>query len=562
VTQTVDAITLEVVRNRLEAIVEEMGVTMLKTAHSPIFYESKDYSVALFSLDAELLAMGQFIPHHQGGMAAALSAVTDIYPVETMEQGDVYLINDSYLGGTHTQDFNVLSPIFVEGQPICFAGCIAHQMDIGGMVAGGYAPTAREIYQEGIRFPGIKLFERGEPREDVMRLIMRNVRLPEQQKGDLLGQVAALRVAWLRVPELVARHGIERFREICVDLLDVTERRVRAEIERLPDGVYEVVDRHDHDGNTDRVYSMQLTMTVSGSEVTFDFTGTDEQAPGFVNASFWNTRASTIASLMLFLDPEIPRNHGFFRPLTITAPEGTLLNPRYPGPVSGSTTECGGRVYDLCLRALSLADPERGIGTWSMMWAGLAFDGTHPRTAKRFIHWVLDGLGTGGGARAGEDGWNASNIAASNCLIPNVEVEEETYPCRYLRRELKADSGGAGRRRGGLALETEIMVEVDCNVTAFTSRAAGNEPQGIFGGLPGAPSVVAVRTPGGDEERLPQKFVDHPLQASSTVVLRACGGGGYGDPQEREDELCAADLAAELVTRDGLAAYGRADLSG
>ena len=175
-------------------------MTMLKTAHSPIFYESKDYSVALFSLDAELLAMGQFIPHHQGGMAAALQAVIDIYPVETMEQGDVYLINDSYLGGTHTQDFNVLSPIFVEGQPICFAGCIAHQMDIGGMVAGGYAPTAREIYQEGIRFPGIKLFERGEPREDVMRLIMRNVRLPEQQKGDLLGQVAALRVAWLRVP--------------------------------------------------------------------------------------------------------------------------------------------------------------------------------------------------------------------------------------------------------------------------------------------------------------------------------------------------------------------------
>jgi N-methylhydantoinase B len=175
---------------------------------------------------------------------------------------------------------------------------------------------------------------------------------------------------------------------------------------------------------------------------------------------------------------------------------------------------------------------------------------------------VLDGLGTGGGARRDEDGWNASNIAASNCLIPNVEIEEETYPCRYLRRELKADSGGAGRRRGGLALETELMIEVDCSVTAFTSRAAGNEPQGIFGGAPGAPSVVAVRTPDGAEERLPQKFVDHALRAGSTVILRACGGGGYGDPQEREDDLCAADLAAGFVTPEGLAPYGRADLDG
>jgi N-methylhydantoinase B len=430
-------------------------------------------------------------------------------------------------------------------------------MDIGGMVAGGYTPTAREIYQEGIRFPGIKLFERGQPREDVMRMIMRNVRLPEQQKGDLLGQVAALRVAWLRVPELVARHGVERFRTICADLLDITERRVRAEIERLPDGVYEVVDYHDHDGNTDRLYRMQLTMTVRGSNILFDFTGTDEQASGFINASFWNTRASTIASMMLFLDPEIPRNHGFFRPLTITAPEGTLLNPTYPAPVSGSTTECGGRVYDLCLRALSLAHPENGIGTWSMMWAGLAFDGVHPRTGKRFIHWVLDGLGTGGGARSNEDGWSASNIAASNCLIPNVEIEEETYPCRYIRRELKADSGGAGRRRGGLALETEIMVEVDCNVTAFTSRGAGNEPTGIFGGAPGTHSIIAVRDPDGVDAGLPQKFVDHPLRAGGTVVLRACGGGGYGDPLDREDELCDADLGAGFVTEEGLAAYGR-----
>jgi N-methylhydantoinase B len=560
VAPAVDAITLEVVRNRLEAIVEEMGVTMLKTAHSPIFYESKDYSVALFSLDAELLAMGQFIPHHQGGMAAALDAILAIYPVDSMAEGDVYLINDSYLGGTHTQDFNVLSPIFVDGIPVCFAGCIAHQMDVGGMVAGGYTPTAREIFQEGIRFPGIKLFDKGRPCDDVMRMIKRNVRLPDQQMGDLLGQVAALRVAWLRVPDLVRRYGSDRFRGICADILDITERRVRAEIEKLPNGAFEVIDYHDHDGNTPTVYTMKLTMTVDDSEITFDFAGTDPEAPGFINASFWNTRASTIASMMLFLDPEIPRNHGFFRPLTVMAPEGTLLNPRYPAPVSGSTTECGGRVYDLCLRALSLANGEKGIGTWSMMWAGLAFDGIHPRSGRRFIHWVLDGLGTGGGARAHEDGWNASNIAASNCLIPNVEMEEETYPCRYLRRELKADSGGAGRFRGGLALETELMIEVDCNVTAFASRVV-HPPQGIYGGGPGGPAVVTIRDADGNDRDLEQKFVDQPIKAGETVVLRACGGGGYGDPLERTDAAILDDLAAGFVTEEGLAAYGRAGLA-
>jgi N-methylhydantoinase B len=407
-----------------------------------------------------------------------------------------------------------------------------------------------------VRFPGIKLFERGELREDVMRLIMRNVRLPEQQKGDLLGQVAALRVAWLRVPDLVRRYGSDQLMRICANLLDVTEQRVRAELERLPDGVYEVVDSIDHDGNNDRVYQMQVAMTIDGSDVTFDFTGTAEQAPGFINASFWNTRASCIASLMLFLDPEIPRNHGFFRPMSVIAPEGTLLNPRYPAPVSGSTTECGGRVYDLCLRALSLADPENGIGTWSMMWLGVAFDGIHPRTGNRFIHWMLDGLGTGGGGRIAEDGWNASSIAASNCLIPNVEMEEETYPCRYLRRELKTDSGGAGRFRGGLALETELMVEVDCNVTAFASRVV-DPPKGIFGGEPGMPAVVAVRGRDGTERRLPQKFVDQPIAAGETVVLRACGGGGYGDPLERSDDAVRADLAAGFVSDAGLAAYGR-----
>ena len=547
-TRTSDAISLEVLHNRLEAIVEEMGITMLKSAHSPIFYESKDYSVSLFTPAGELLAMGQYIPHHQGGMYAALGAVREIYPPDTMSSGDVYLINDSYLGGTHTADFNVFSPIFVEDELVAYAGCVAHQMDTGGMTPGGYCPSATEVYQEGIRFPGVKLADRGKLCDDILRTITRNVRLPDQQRGDLLGQLAALRVAMRAVPATVARYGAAEFVALCGHLLDLTERRVRAEIAALPDGRYQATDLIDHDGLTDRLYEMRVSIDVVGDRLAIDFTGTDEQAPGFINASLSNTRASTIAALMLFVDPEIPRNHGFIRPLDITVPEGTLLNPRYPAPVGASTTECGGRVYDLMLTALSNAAPESGFGTWSMCWLGVSFAGIHPRSGQPFIHWVLDGLGTGGGARADADGWNASSVAASNCLIPNVELEEETYPVRFVRRELTTDSGGVGRFRGGLGLETELAVEVDCAMTVLGSRSEAAPPAGIFGGGPGAAAGVWVRRRDGAHETVPIKVTSLALQAGDHVVMRAPGGGGYGDPTGRDSALIEADLRAGYVS--------------
>lgn len=433
-----------------------------------------------------------------------------------------------------------------------FAGSIAHQIDIGGMTAGGYCPQATSIFQEGIRFPGVKLIDRGEMRDDLLRTLLRNVRLPYQQKGDLLAQLAALKVASDRVPRLADEYGTDSLEAIVKAILDITEARVRAEIAQLPDGVYEAVDYIDHDGHTPRLYRFALSLTVRGSELELDFTGTDEQAPGFINASLANTRAACLAALLLFLDPEIPRNHGFFRPLSITVPEGTVLNPLLPGPVSGSTTECGGRVYDLVLRALSQADPARGLGTWSMMWLGIFLSNIkHRQTGQDLIHCVMDGLGTGGGARSTDDGWPASSIAASNCLIPNVEIEEETAPIRYIRRELKTDSGGPGQYRGGLALETEFMVEADCVLTILGSRKE-YPPPGIFGGGPGAPTYVAMVTDAGTAE-LPQKVTDLPVQAGTRVIMRACGGGGYGEPARRSRDAVTADLRLGFISPEAAA---------
>lgn len=554
-----DPVLLEVVHNRLEAIVEQMSLAMLKTAQTSILHDARDYSVALLTLEGELMAIGQCIPHHQGGMQSALMAILDIYPLESMEDGDVYMINDSYLGGTHTQDFCVIAPIFLDEERILFAGCFAHHIDIGGMTAGGYCVAATNIYQEGTRFPGVKLIEKGQIRTDILRTFMRNVRLPQQQKGDLLAQVAALHVGAERVRELAIQYGVGRLKEICGELLNLTERRVRAEIEKIPDGVYEVVDYLDHDGHTPKIYEMRLAMTISGSEIFLDFTGTDEQAPGLINASYSNTRAAALGSLLLFFDPTIPHNHGFFRPMRLTVPEGTLLNPRYPGPVSASTTEAGGRVYDLVLRALSEADPERGIGTWSMMWLGVRFSGSHPKTQEEFIHWMMDGLATGGGARRDEDGWSASSVAASNCLIPNVEIEEQAYPVRYIHRELVSDSGGPGKFRGGLAMETEIVPEVDCLLTVLSSRR-DVPPQGIFGGGPGAPCVVYLDGPDSTRQLLPQKVNDMAIKAGVSVIMRPVGGGGYGDPNERSPQLLRRDLEEGFVSEGGLEMYGTAAL--
>ena len=438
--KAIDPITLEVVRTRLEAIVEEMGATMLRTAHSSIYVECRDYSVAILDRDGGLIAMGQFIPHHQGGMQAALKSIIELRGLESMQPGDIYITNDAYTGGTHTLDVNLFMPLFVGDDLVCFCGAAAHQIDLGGGAPGTYVVGATEVFQEGIVFPRMKAGENGEFFEDFVRLFQRNVRLPEQQKGDLGAMLASLRVGTRNVMPIVEEHSVSVFRNIVAKILDSSEQRLREEILQIPDGTYRYRDVLDGDGIEDRLFKLEVALTIKGSDAYVDFTGTDPQAKGFVNASYWNTRASTFSAFFLFFDPTIPRNDGFFRPIHVTVPHGTLLNPRYPAPIGASTTEGGGRVYDLVLGALGKAWPEQAYACWSMMWVAVYIAGTHPDTGKPFIQAWLDGLANGGGARRDKDGLNACNLSASNMLIPNMEVEEETYPVRFIRRELATDS--------------------------------------------------------------------------------------------------------------------------
>ncbi len=547
-----DPIALEVVRTRLEAIVEEMGATMLRTAHSSIYVECRDFSVAILNRDGGLLAMGQYIPHHQGGMQAALCSIIDHRGLDSMQPGDIYLSNDSYAGGTHTLDVSIFVPIFVASELVCFGGVTAHQIDLGGGAPGSYVVGATEVFQEGIVFPQIKAGENGQYYEDFVHLFQRNVRLPEQQKGDLGAMLAGIKVAERNVTPMIAEHGVKTFRRMIAEILDTTERMLREAIKQIPDGSYEHVDYLDGDGIDHGLFELKVTLTIKGSDAFLDFTGTCAQAKGFINASYWNTLASTYSAFFLYFDPKIPRNDGFFRPITVHVPKGSLLNPTYPGPIGASTTEGGGRVYDLVLGALNKAWPEMAFATWSMMWIAVFISGNHPETGKPFIQAYLDGLACGGGARPDKDGLSTCHISASNMLIPNMEVEEEIYPVRFIRRQLAVDSGGPGTFRGGLSLETEVEVLSDCEFTMFGSRFAGAEAPGLEGGGPGGPSLFyTVRN--GKRISYPSKVGRVPLMKGDRIVMRPCGGSGYGDPRKRDHELIERDLRLGLVTPQGAA---------
>jgi N-methylhydantoinase B/oxoprolinase/acetone carboxylase alpha subunit len=546
----IDPITLEVTRARLEAIVEEMGATMLRTAHSSIYVECRDFSVAILHKDGGLLAMGQYIPHHQGGMQAALRSIIRQRGIESMRPGDIYVSNDAYAGGTHTLDISLFMPIFDGDKLICFAGATAHQIDLGGGAPGTYVVGATEVFQEGIVFPQIKAGEHGQFFDDFVRLFQRNVRLPEQQKGDLGAMLAGLKVAIRNVGLIIEEHGADQFQRIVSKILDVSEGLLRDEIRKIPDGSYTYVDYLDGDGIENKLFKMQVTLTIKGTDAFLDFSGTDPQAKGFINASYWNTVASSYSAFFLFFDPTIPRNDGFFRPIHVSVPVGTLLNPRYPAPIGASTTEGGGRVYDLVLGALSKAWPERAFATWSMMWVAVYISGTHPDTGRPYIQAYLDGLANGGGARQDKDGLNACNLSASNMLIPNMEVEEEIYPVRFIRRELAPDSGGPGQYRGGLALETEVEVLADCEFTMFGSRFEGAEPPGYAGGKPGGASVFYTVS-NSKKTTYPSKVGRVPLKAGDRVIMRPCGGAGFGDPKTRDPDLIERDLRLGFITPEG-----------
>ena len=552
--RTIDPVLLEVLRNRLDAIADEMELTLLKSAASPIVKEGLDASAALFNVQGETIAQAAAIPIHLGALQFGAQRIVRAFPPERMQDGDAFILNDPYDGGTHLPDITLAVPVVADGGVVALACTMCHHQDVGGRTPGSVPTDATELYQEGVIIPPTQLFRAGELDENLFRLLARNVRLPDVFTGDLMAQVAAGRLGGIRLRELFGAHGRDTVLAYIDELLGRAETLTRREIEAIPDGEYRFEDWLDDDGvDVGRRVKIAVTVRVRGSAVTFDFTGTDPQVRGPFNSVPASTMSAVFYAIRAVSDPSIPNNGGCFRALDVVLPEGTVVNPRPPAPVSCRTATIK-RIGDTILGALVRALPHRMPAASSGTLLVMALGGRDPETGKPF---VASELAAGGmGARPDKDGIDVIETDVSNCMNIPIESVEMGFPLRIHRARLSADSGGAGRFRGGLGLEKVFEATATDVLVSHRGERFASSPWGLHGGTPGRSGHAFVVRKDGTREPLPSKkmVVLHPGDQLWEYIA---GGAGYGDPLERETDAVLADVLDGKVSREAArATYG------
>ncbi|MGH7264771.1 MAG: hydantoinase B/oxoprolinase family protein [Candidatus Rokuibacteriota bacterium] len=541
----IDPILLEVLRNRLDAIADEMELTLLKSAASPIVKEGLDASAALFSVRGETIAQAAAIPIHLGALQLAATRLVRAFPPATMAEGDAFLLNDPYDGGTHLPDITLAVPVFAEGRVVALACTMCHHQDVGGRTPGSVPTDATELYQEGLIIPPTRLFRAGALDENLFALLRRNVRIPEVFTGDLMAQVAAGRLGGARLGDLFGRHGTDVVLAYVEELFARAETLTRRQIETMPDGTYTFADYLDDDGiELDRPVEIRVAVTVRGSSMTFDFTGTSPQVRGPFNAVPASTLSAVYYAVRAISDPTIPNNGGCFRAVDAVLPEGSVVNPRPPAPVSCRTATIK-RIADTILGALVKALPDRMPAASSGTLLVMAFGGTDPATGRPF---VASELAAGGmGARPRKDGIDCIETDVTNCMNIPVEALELNFPLRIRRAALWADSAGAGTFRGGLGLEKVFEATTTDVTVSHRSERYTSAPWGLHGGRPARRGRAFVIRTDGRREELPSKrmVVLHPGDQLWEYVA---GGAGYGDPLERDPDRVLADVCDRKVS--------------
>ncbi|MDS0295576.1 hydantoinase B/oxoprolinase family protein [Halogeometricum luteum] len=525
----VDAVLLEIVRNQFESVAEEMGQVLITSSYSPNIKERRDCSTALFDAEGRLVAQAEHIPVHLGAMPEAVETVLAYDP----EPGDVFVLNDPFEGGTHLPDVTMVSPLAIDGEILGFAVSRAHHADVGGMTPGSMPAGAREIYQEGLRLPPVRLVSGGETNDDVLSLLLANVRNPGERRADVRAQIAANDRAEERLADLVAEHGRERILAAFDAVIDYSRERVTAELRDLPDGEYSARDVLEGDGLTDEDVPIEVTATVDGDTVAFDFEGTASQVPGNVNAPLAVAKSAVYFVVRCVTDPEIPPNQGCYDPIEVSVPAGSLLNPNAPAAVVGGNVETSQRVTDVVFTALADAAPDRvpaqGQGTMNNLTIGSRAGGSDGFT-------YYETIGGGSGGRADGDGLDGAQVGMTNTLNTPIEALEAEYPLFVEEYGLRPGSGGDGEHRGGLGIVRSVTVGADATVSLLTERRRV-APRGIAGGADGAAGENLV-----DGSPVPAKTT-RDVPAGTTVTVRTPGGGGYGAPDDRSEERREADRA-------------------
>jgi len=511
---------LEVYNNRFAQIAEEMGAVLQRTAFSPNIKERRDFSCAIFTADAELLAQAAHIPVHLGSMPLSVKSALEAF--ESLEEGDVVVLNDPFRGGTHLPDVTAVAPVYFEGELLFFVANRAHHADVGGMSAGSM-PLSTSLFQEGIVIPPVKLVKRGRLDRELLDFFLANVRNPYEREGDFAAQLAALEVGRRRLVELLRRYGKEEVLFYGRALLDYAERLTRSFVRSLPDGVYEFEDLVEDDGFGRTDLRIRVKLTVEGERLRVDFTGTDPQTLGPMNA----VRAITLSAVLysvrsLMGGDEVPTNAGILRPIEVITPKGSLVDAEFPAAVAGGNVETSQRIVDALLGAFAKALPEVVPAASQGTMNNLVIGGTDPQTGEAFSYYETVGGGTG--AWSGGGGESAIHSHMTNTLNTPVEALEFAYPLMVREYSIRVGSGGEGLHRGGDGLVREVELLTDAEVTILSERRR-IPPYGLAGGLPGAVgrNLINGKPVGG-------KFSGR-LPKGTVIRIETPGGGGWGKPQ-------------------------------
>jgi N-methylhydantoinase B len=550
----IDPITLEVVRHRLKSIADEMEMTLLKSAYSTIIKEGLDASTAIFDIHGETIAQGNSIPIHLGSLVPAVRAILNKYPASTMAEGDAYILNDPYHGGTHLPDVSILAPVFYDGMPTALGCTIAHHQDMGGKTPGSIPPDATELFQEGFIMPPLKLYDAGVPNETLFDLLQSNVRIPNVVMGDVRAQMAACHVATTRMHTLFDEYGADTVLASMKALLDNSEAATRRVLTDIPDGEYSFSDYLDNDGvDMDIRPKIQVTVTVEGSDITFDFTGSDPQVKGPFNSPTSSTLSTAYYMVRAITDASIPTNSGCFRPIKVVLPPSSIVNPSRPAPVNSRTATVK-RITDVLHGAMVQAAPQKLTAASSGQLLVMALGGIDPDTGRAY---VTSELAAGGmGARPSADGLDAIETDVTNCMNIPAESIELDYPIRIMTCRLWHDSGGAGRFRGGAGLEKVFEVARGEATITYRGERHSIPPWGLFGGLPGRQSMAKVVRSDGQVEELVAKITLN-LKAGDQLHIFTAGGAGYGDPLERDPDSVLQDVLDNRVSEESaLSDYG------
>jgi N-methylhydantoinase B len=552
-----ETIVYEILRNSLYATAREMKIAMMRTAASPIMHLGADASAAVFDAQMQLVAQGNDIPTMLGSAVISTKVSVEAIGRKNLRPGDVIISNDAYLGGgNHQPDIQITRPVFFGEEIVAFVMTRGHWNDIGGQAPGSYALNTWDIYGEGLRIPPVLLYRNDEVVKDVQTMIVQNTRDAEGRILDIQAQYAGTFVGDQRIQALVKKYGKDALRDAMKRSLDHSETLMREAIREIPDGIYEAEDFIEGvqaPGWSGDNIPVKVKVTVAGDEIHFDYTGTGAQTRGGVNCTLAVTCNSTWFTVKALTDVTIPINQGCYRPIKIIAPEGSIVNCTFPASVVSGNTETSPRVIDLCLKALSKAVPERIIGQSNCAACSGVFGGRDPdenrvrRTGKEFVS-LVEPHGGGMGARATRDGINGIRVYVGNAGALPVEFIEQTMPLIVEEWALVADSGGAGRWRGGLTSRRTYRVGFDEATVTVAGERGEAAPEGYFGGLEGGRFECKIVSPDGNIQTMPSKGATAIVHRGDRVMLAPAGSGGYGDPKKRLAEDVKNDLLDGYIT--------------